>query len=265
MLVDAHTHLNEDRLFVDWQGHLQEFQEVWWKILVNAWANRQYNARGIEIAEKSESLFPDLIVKATIGIHPCDVHDSFEQEVEQLEQQYVEHSKSIVAIGECGVDLHFPECADVKVQQQAFRLQAQLAEKYQLPLVIHSRDAFEETFEVLKDFSDLKIYIHSRAYDQEALVLCEKTFARLRVWANNMFCYPSAKESREAILSATTAQFLTETDAPYLPPQSLRGQTNYPKYCTFVYEKYSTLRWIPQSELEEMVYKNTLALYFNKD
>ena len=79
------------------------------------------------------------------------------------------------------MDLHFPECADVKVQQQAFRLQAQLAEKYQLPLVIHSRDAFEETFEVLKDFADLKIYIHSRAYDQKALALCEKTFARLRV------------------------------------------------------------------------------------
>jgi TatD DNase family protein len=101
--------------------------------------------------------------------------------------------------------------------------------------------AFEETFEILKDFSELKIYIHSRAYSEENLKKCEHTFPHLRIGINNIFTYPSAKIAREAVLKGTSAKLLIETDAPYLPPQSKRGEINYPHYCKYVYEKYCEL------------------------
>jgi TatD DNase family protein len=82
----------------------------------------------------------------------------------ELENLYEEKSDHIVAIGECGIDLHFPDNPPLEVQQNALRLQAELARKLNLPLMIHSRDGFRETMEVLRDFSDLKIYFHARGY-----------------------------------------------------------------------------------------------------
>jgi TatD DNase family protein len=80
----------------------------------------------------------------------------------ELENLYEEKSDHIVAIGECGIDLHFPDNPPLEVQQYALKLQAELARKLNLPLMIHSRDGFSETMDVLEDFSDLKIYFHSR-------------------------------------------------------------------------------------------------------
>ncbi|MBQ5945362.1 TatD family hydrolase [bacterium] len=79
------------------------------------------------------------------------------------------------------MDLHFPENPTTGVQQNALVKQAQLARKLNLPLMIHSRDAFHETMEVLKDFSDLKIYFHSRGYGKDELDECEKAFPNLRL------------------------------------------------------------------------------------
>jgi TatD DNase family protein len=79
----------------------------------------------------------------------------------ELENLYEEKSDHIVAIGECGIDLHFPDNPPLEVQQNALRLQAELARKLNLPLMIHSRDGFHETMEVLRKFSDLKIYFHA--------------------------------------------------------------------------------------------------------
>jgi TatD DNase family protein len=79
----------------------------------------------------------------------------------ELENLYKKNKDHIVAIGECGIDLHFPENPTVDVQQNAMKLQAELAKKLNLPLMIHSRDGFHETMKVLKDFSDLKIYFHA--------------------------------------------------------------------------------------------------------
>jgi TatD DNase family protein len=81
--------------------------------------------------------------------------------LEKLENLYGENKNHIVAIGECGIDLHFPENPTVEVQQNALKLQANLARKLNLPLMIHSRDGFHETMDVIKDFSDLKIYFHA--------------------------------------------------------------------------------------------------------
>lgn len=261
MLIDTHTHLNEDRLFENRKTHIETFQNTGGKILINAGANPFYNQRGIQISQEAKQFFPQLIIKTTVGIHPCDITKEFKSQIEDIEKLYLQNPEEIVAIGECGVDLHFPESEAVEIQQEGFKLQAELARKHHLPLVIHSRDAFEETFEVLKDFSDLKIYIHSRAYDENALKKCEETFPHLRIGINNIFTYPSAKESRNAVLKKTSAKILTETDAPYLPPQSKRGEINYPHYVQYVYDAYTTQTEKQSDEIEREIEKNVKALF----
>ena len=264
MIIDAHTHLNTDQLFWDYKKYINNFEKIWWKILVNAWANNEYNQKWIQIAKESLTIFPNLTVRTAIWRHPCDIlhnESEFLPLIDGLEQLYEANKQYIVAIWECWIDLHFTENPTIKVQQHALKLQAELARKLDLPLMIHSRDGFHETMEVLKYFSDLKIYFHSRGYWPNELAEAEKIFPNLRLWFTNVIEYPSAKKIREAIRNIKTAKILTETDAPFLPPQSMRWQQNEPAYVTYVYEKLCELLNLNNNELEELVEKNTKLLY----
>lgn len=264
MIIDAHTHLNTDQLFSDYKKYLENFKKICWKILVNSWANSEYNRKWIQIAKESVKDFPSLTIKTAIWRHPCDIphnKEDFLPLLDELEKLYEENKEYIIAIWECGIDLHFPDNPTVEIQQNALKLQAELARKLNLPLMIHSRDWFSETMEVLSDFSDLKIYFHSRGYWPDELTEAEKTFPNLRLWFTNVIEYPSASNIREAIRNIKTAKILTETDAPFLPPQSMRGQQNEPAYVTYVYEKLCELLKINKDELEKLIEENTKSLY----
>jgi TatD DNase family protein len=264
MIIDAHTHLNTNQLFWDYKKYLENFEKIWWKIVVNAWANNEYNQKWIQIAKESIKIFLELTVKTAIWRHPCDIphnESDFLPLLDELENVYQENKDYIVAVWECGIDLHFPDNPPLEVQQYALKLQWELARKLNLPLMIHSRDAFNETMEVLKDFSDLKIYFHAWWYWKDELEECEKIFPNLRIGCTNVIEYPSAEKIREAIHDIKTAKILTETDAPFLPPQTMRGQQNEPAYVTYVYEKLCEILWIEQKRLERMVEENTKQLY----
>ena len=264
MIIDAHTHLNTNQLFSNYKKYLENFEKIWWKILVNAWANNEYNRKWIEISKESLKKLPNLTIKTAIWWHPCDIpqnEQDFLPLIQKLKEIYQENDDYIVAIWECWIDLHFSENPTVKVQQHALKLQAQLARKLNLPLMIHSRDAFSETIEILKDFPDLKIYFHAWWYWKDELKECEKTFPNLRIGCTNVIEYPSAEKIRESICNIRTAKILTETDAPFLPPQCLRWQQNEPAYVTYVYNKLCELLKINNEELEKIIEENTRSLY----
>lgn len=265
MIIDAHTHLNTTPLFVDYKKYLENFEKIWWKILVISWANNEYNQKWIQIAKESIKDFPILTVKTAIWWHPCDIlHNeaNFLPLLNELEKLYNKNKDYVVAIWECGIDLHFPDNPTIEVQQNALKLQAQLARKLDLPLMVHSRDGFRETMEVLKDFSDLKIYFHAWWYWKDELEECEKVFPNLRIGCTNVIEYPSAEKIREAISNIKTAKILTETDAPFLPPQTMRWQQNEPAYVTYVYDKLCDILWVDKIELERIIESNTKSLFF---
>ena len=265
MIIDAHTHLNTDQLFWNYKKYIENFEKIWWKILINAWANNEYNQKWVQIAKESMNIFPNLTIKTAIWWHPCDIPHNikdFSPLVEDLENTYQRNKGYIVAIWECWIDLHFPENPTLNIQQHALKLQAQLAKKLNLPLMIHSRDWYKETMEVLKDFSDLKIYFHAWWYWKDELEECEKIFPNLRIGCTNVIEYPSASKIREAISNIKTAKILTETDAPFLPPQTMRWEQNEPAYVTYVYEKLCEIFNISKDELEKIIENNTNSLYF---
>lgn len=267
MLIDAHSHLNLEHLFQDWKIHLQHFQQIGGKILVNSGAHIDYNTNGILIAKEAKSLFPELTVKATIGFHPRDskefVPEDYPRLITQLEQQYFENQDNIIAIGECGIDLYGSDNPPLEHQQTLFKLQANLAKKLNLPLVIHSRDGFEATMEVLKDFTDLKIYFHCRGYGPDEVRIVEELLPQVRFGFTNILSYPSAKKTRESLLTVKRSHILLETDAPFLPPQTLRGQTNYPEHVKYVYEKCAEVLELEKEEVEKMIEENFHTIFWN--
>ncbi len=246
--IDAHTHLNSDELYPNWQAHLSDFIAMWWIGLVNVWVDQTWNLRWIEIAKKAKELYGDTcVVKATVWWHPSEVayghmynQQTIDSCVDALEKLLQEHASCIVAVGECGIDAHYPWFTDENalLQQEFFRKQCLLARTYNLPVVIHSRDSFALTYAVLEQFTDLHIYFHCRWYGPaEAQKLIER-FPYLRFGFCGNSTYPKAEQLRATFSFLITHPaylqrsigILLETDAPWLAPQSKRGQRHTPAY-----------------------------------
>lgn len=123
------------------------------------------------IAEQGKKLFPSCIIKASLGYHPEETHedicdmDTIHERMAQIKALYEAHPEHVVAIGECGIDLHYPDAdEDIAVQKELFHAHCKLAKELNLPLMVHSRDDFSSTLEVLKHYQDMTIYFHCRGY-----------------------------------------------------------------------------------------------------
>lgn len=264
-LFDAHTHLNHETLFPDREQYLQNFIDQWWKGLVNIWANKIYNEKALSIAQEAKKHFPTLRCKASIGIHPCDVGDHLEDintEIQALKLQYQQNQENIVAIWECGIDLYYPGASDFfELQKDFFIAQCKLARELSLPIIIHSRAAFDETIKILNDFKDLKIYFHCRSYTEKEIQTLNTLFPQIWIGFTGILTYPKSESIRESLLSCKKEQILIETDAPYLAPQSIRGKMNSPEKVKEIWLFAAEVFGISEAMLWKQVEENFWNLY----
>jgi len=149
--------------------------------------------------------------------------------------------KKIVGIGECGLDFHYPDF-DKQRQIDAFRSQIELALNHSLALVIHSRDAADETLDVLHEYkNDLRQGVfHCFSYD--ASIAREAIALGFVLGIGGTITYPKNEELRTIVHNITLEQFILETDAPYLPPQYMRGKPNHPAEIRTIAEYIAKLR-----------------------
>lgn len=281
MYFDAHTHLNEDRLFSDWQKHLQQFVDVGGKGLINVGVDENRNQRAVEIAQMSRQKLGDQVfVKATIGIHPSEVSfgkistsKQIKESIDELRKLYEKHPNEIVAIGECGVDAHYPDYDQhTWLQQELFDAQCSLARELKLPIVTHSRDQFNNTLEVIKSYTDLKVYFHCRWYGPDEIVVVHNLLPNFRFGCCGNITYPAADELRNSLKKGVELSLqlspnshiihrLLETDAPYLTPQKNRGELNTPAQIVDIYEYMAQMLNITSIDIQERVKKSFESLY----
>jgi len=267
MLVDSHTHLNDENLFKDWYSHLKNFYDKWWRYLVNIWVDEFYNQRWIEICSDYEkSPIHDLNVWSTVWFHPFEVvagnitNQNIITKVSTLREQYANYKKYIYAIWECWIDLHYSWAyKTLDLQKKLFHSQLNLAQELWLPVVIHSRDAFYETVDVLSGFKKLKIYFHCRWYWFEEVDFLQKNFNQVWIGYCGNVTYPKADNLRQSL--QITNNFLLETDAPYLSPQKIRWNTNSPENIFLIYEFVSEYLNLSLKTLEDTVLQNFLKFY----
>lgn len=264
-IYDSHTHLNQEKLFPRRKELLSSFIQIGGKGIVNAGANTFYNEKGILIAKESKNLFPGCWVKCCLGFHPCDVEQmrwSHEEEIKQLKKQILIHPEEVIAIGECGIDLHYDkEASTLTLQKKIFEKQCELARELHLPIVIHSREAFDQTFEILKNFSDLKIYFHCRGYGEKELLFLFNYFPKLFIGFCGNISYPKAEELRKSIKVTPKEKILIETDAPYLPPQAFRWEENTPERIVQNGQYIAKLLETTEEMLWQQVEQNFWELY----
>lgn len=266
MLYDWHTHLNDDKLYDIWPEILNNFIAQWWKWLVNQWVSEMRNQRAIDIAEKCKN--SEIYVKATIWFHPSEAVEKYitlgnlSQKIISLEEIYKKNSEYIVAIWECGLDYHYEWSMETKdIQKKLFEEQCKLADKLNLPLVVHSRDAFQDTMDVLKDFKTMKIYFHCRGYWPDELMQVVNMLPNSFVWFAWNVTYPKAVNLKESLLICPQDKLILETDAPYLAPQGMRGQINEPALVKHIYEFAAQNLWMDIEYLQNLVEENFRKLY----
>jgi len=263
-MIDAHTHLNSQALFPNRKEHAFEFNKNWWKAIINVWADIEYNGNWIKISKEYKW---DLYMKCTVWLHPYEViiwnvtEENIEDEVNNLRKLYLDNSDYIVAIWEAWIDTHYDGDINMKLQKKLFRMQCELARDLWLPIVIHSRDDFNSTIEVLKDFSDLKIYFHCRWYGPEEINYIKWKFENLWIGFCGNITYPKAQNIRDSLAVCDINNILLETDAPYLPPQQLRWKTNYPSNIWYIYDFVANELSINKDILIQSIEKNFENLY----
>ncbi|QQR55177.1 TatD family hydrolase [Candidatus Peregrinibacteria bacterium] len=192
----------------------------------------------------------------TVGIHPCEA-DLLTEEALALLREQAAHPR-IVGLGEMGLDYYHKDTSPA-VQFEAFRRQIRLANELDLPCIVHSRDAAEDTLRILLEEKAKRAIFHCYSYGPE--------FGR-KVWEagymtsfSGVVTYPNAKEIQEAARLAPADLILTETDCPWLAPQSVRGQRNEMAYVVEVGQKLAELRGVTPQQFAEQVRRNGDRLF----
>ena len=196
----------------------------------------------------------------TQGIHPHEA-GAYSDEVEQAIRTRAADER-ILAIGEIGLDYHYDH-ADRSVQRNVFERQLQLAVELDMPVVIHTREADDDTRAILQSFSPLlrrKGVLHSFT---SSPALAEYCLAEgFMLGFNGIATFNRADNVREVIALTPVQQILLETDAPYLTPVPYRGRPNAPFYLPLVAEKVAEVKQLDVELMLQQVYRNSMAIFF---
>lgn len=209
----------------------------------------------MEITQQHEQVY------GTQGIHPHDA-EKYNDDVEVVIRNNLDEQK-ILAVGEIGLD-YFYDNADRAVQRAVFEKQLAIAVEKKLPVVIHTREADEDTQAILKNFvNDMpnKGVIHSFT---SGVALAEYCLGEgFNLGFNGICTFNKADNVREVVGITPLEQTLLETDAPYLTPIPYRGKENAPFYLPFIAEKVAEVKGVSVEDVLKQTYKNSLRTFFN--
>lgn len=200
-------------------------------------------------------------VYAAIGIHPNDCTEQWRDDVAALKELLDTTAPGlIVGIGECGLDRHYPGYDTVR-QEAAFRAQIELALSYQLPLIVHTRDAGDGTLAIIADYqgSGLRGIIH--CFSEDAAFAERAIALHFVLGIGGTVTYPKNQVLRDIVKATPLNNLVLETDTPFLPIQEMRGKKNHPQYIVAIAQYIATLKGVPVAEVGEQTTTTARALF----
>jgi TatD DNase family protein len=249
-IIDSHAHLT-------WESFAEDQKDVIARAfaenvvqIVHAGVDLVTIPEMMRLADEYEQIY------LGIGLHPHEAK-LFDEQTENTLRQAAKHKK-VVAIGECGLDFYY-NLSERDAQIKAFRAQIRLANELNLPLILHTRDAWEDTFAILKEEGAKRGVFHCFTGGPEVLPqIAELDFY---VSFSGILTFSSAKEIQKAAALVADNRMLVETDCPYLAPQPMRGKRNEPSYVWYTAEKLANLRGRNVEDIAKITTKNTRELF----
>ena len=253
-MIDSHCHLDHEPLISDLNNVIQRSKDVGITKLLTI-------STSIDSFSKIKQLIhKDDIIYGTVGIHP---HESDKNVLTsfQLAQNFKENEK-IIGIGETGLDFYYNN-SDREKQISSFKEHIEASIETKSPLIVHSRNAEDETYEILNSYknNDLKILMHCFTGSKEfskKLLLLNSYFS-----ASGIITFKNSLDLQDTFKSLPLEKVLIETDSPFLAPVPNRGKKNEPSFIGFTAVKLSEIKEIPKSKLIEITTNNFNQLFFN--
>lgn len=232
-MIDTHAHLTDEHFAGRVDEIIEGFKVNGLDNVFTVGTNMLTSKESIDLAEKNKNVF------AIIGVHPDDFDSYDENELETLARS----SKKVIGIGEIGLDYHYRN--DNKTEQkQVFISQLKLADKLNLPVVIHSRDAAGDTLEILKSNKHL---LNNggvwHCFNESLEIFKEIKKLGFIVSLGGVTTFKNAKNSTYLIKNLELSDFVLETDCPYLTPEPFRGKViNEPKYVVYTAQHIADIK-----------------------
>ena len=249
MLIDTHCHLSQED-YDDIDLVIKENRENGiGKIVVSA-CTKESILECLEYIEKYDDVY------LTIGFHPSETESYNNDELKFL-RETIKNNKKIVGVGEIGLDYHYGKDDQLK-QIEMFINQMKLAGDLNLPVVIHSRDATEDTIKILKEFPNVTGVIHCFSGSVETAKIYIKMGYKIGIGGVVTFSNSKLFEVVEAV---GIENIVLETDSPYLTPVPYRGKKNSSKYIPFIAEKISEILKISVENVSLETTKNACSVF----
>ena len=249
MLFDTHAHLDDEQFDEDRESLIGILNAMGVSNVTNIGANMKSSKSSIELSEKYDFIY------AAVGVHPHYAKDMVEQDLVQLAKWT--RLKKVVAIGEIGLD-YFYDYSPREVQQEWFHRQLELAEKLDMPVCIHDRDAHRDCIDILSNYN-VKGIFHCFSGSMEMAQQVLKMGFYLAF--GGPLTYKNAKKTVEAAEITPMDKLLIETDCPYLSPDGHRGERNNPALVRITAQKLADIKGISLEEIAEITSNNAKKVF----
>ena len=254
MIFESHAHYDDDAFDEDRESLLGSLQQQGIEYVINVGASLASTARAISLAADYDFIY------AAAGVHPSDTDELNEENFIWLKGQC--KKDKVVAVGEIGLDYHYPD-TNKPIEQKWFVRQLQLANEVQLPVIIHSRDAAKDTLDIMKGEAPVEKggVIHCYSYTKELA----RDFLNMGYYfgIGGVLTFKNAKKLREAVEYIPMDRLLIETDSPYLAPEPYRGKRNCSLYLPYVVDALAEIKGLTPEEVITITRENGLSLFMN--
>ena len=252
MIFDTHAHYDDEQFDIDREELLASMKEAGIGNIVNVGANMASSERSLELAAEYDFIY------AAVGVHPSDSAELSEENLEKIRQ--MSKDPKCVAIGEVGLDYYWPE-PDHELQKKWFKRQLQLAREEAKPVIIHSRDAAQDTVGILREekAGELGGVVHCFSYSREVARECVDMGFYIGI--GGVLTFKNGRKLKEVAEDIPMDRIILETDCPYLAPVPYRGKRNCSLYLPIVVEALSEIKGISKDEVIDITEENARKMY----
>lgn len=253
-LFDSHAHYNDEKFEQNREKLLKSIYESGVTSIICGGYSLESSIKAIEIAKTHKFVY------STVGISPNDLTSKWKEDILNIESLLSKRNlcDKIVAVGEIGLDYHYD--TDRLIQKQAFIKQINIANKYNLPIVIHTREAVMDTIKILKDYPvNKKGVFHCCPFNRE--LIREALKLDFYISIAGPITFKNSKNAEEIANMIPLNRMLIETDCPYLAPEPVRGTINDSRNIKYTAQKIADFRRIPIEEIANATYQNTKMIF----
>ncbi len=252
MIFDTHAHYDDERFDEDRDALLKQLHQDGISYILNAGASPESLEACIELSDKYPFIY------AALGIHPHDADKMNEDLINKI--RILSKKEKVVAIGEIGLDYYYDN-SPRDIQKYWFERQIELAKELRLPIIIHDRDAHEDTINILKKTDAKQVGGIFHCFTGSAQMALDMIKLNLYIAIGGPVTFKNARKTIEVVEAVPLERLLVETDSPYLSPEPYRGKRNNSGYLVHIIRKIAEIKGISESEVAETTLANAKKVF----